>query len=88
MNNRVEPNVFDSSQYHDDYITILREKQCLPFLEKFNGSNEEVTKQFVFTFNGEKEFIGNFSFRISEDTIAQSLGISSIQGKMMDPIHV
>jgi len=76
MTNRVQPSTFDSSQYHDDCIAILREKQWLPFLEKFNGSNEEVTKQFSFTFNGEKALIGNFSFRILKDTIAQSLGIS------------
>jgi len=76
MTNIVEPNTFDSSQYHDDCIEILREKQWLLFLEKFNGSNEEVTKQFAFTFNGEKALIGNFSFRVLEDTIAQSLGIS------------
>jgi len=76
MTNRVEPSIFDSSQYHDDCISILKEKQWLPFLEKFCGSNEEVTKQFAFTFNGEKDLIGNFSFRVSEDTIAQSLGIN------------
>jgi len=68
--------VFDSSQYHEDCIEILREIQWLPFLEKFHGSNEEVTKQFSFTFNGEKALIGNFSFRVSEDTIAQAIGIS------------
>jgi len=76
MTNRVEPSIFDSSQYHEDCIEILRETQWLPFLEKFHGSNEEVTKQFAFTFNGEKALIGNFSFRISEDTIAQAIGIS------------
>jgi len=70
MSNRVDPNTFDSSQYHDDYIAILKEKKSLPFLEKFNGSNEEVTKQFAFTFNGEKALLGNFTFRVSEDTIA------------------
>jgi len=70
MTNRVEPKTFDSSQYHDDCIAILRDKQWLPFLEKFNESNEEVTKQFSFTFNGEKALIGNFSFRVSEDAIA------------------
>jgi len=42
MTNRVEPKTFDSSQYHDDYIAILKEKQWLPFLDKFNGNNEEV----------------------------------------------
>jgi len=76
MTNRVEPSIFDSSQYHEDCIEILRETQWLPFLEKFHGSNEEITKQFAFTFNGEKALIGNFSFRISEDTIAQAIGIS------------
>jgi len=45
----------------------------LSFLEKFNGNNEEVTKQFAFSFNGEKALIGNLSFRIAEDTIAQTL---------------
>jgi hypothetical protein len=57
-------------------VKILREKQWLPFLEKFNGNNEEVTKQFAVSFNGEKALIGNHSFRISEDTIAQSITIS------------
>lgn len=76
MKNRVEPSVFNSSQYHEDCISILREIQWLPFLEKFHGSNEEVTKQFAFTFNGEKALIGNFSFKVSEDTIAQAIGIS------------
>ena len=76
MKNRVEPSVFDSSQYHEDCISILREIQWLPFLEKFHGSNEEVAKKFAFTFNGEKALIDNFSFRVSEDTIAQAIGIS------------
>ena len=76
MTNRVEPEKFDSSQYHEDYVMILREKHWLSFLEKFNGNNEEVTKQFAFSFNGEKALTGNFSFRILEDTIAQTLGIS------------
>jgi len=76
MTNMLEPSTFDSSQYYDDCIAILKEKQWLPFLEKFRGSNEEVTKQFAFTFNGEKALIDNFSFRVSEDTIAQSLGIN------------
>ena len=65
MINRAEPEKFDSSKYHEDCVKILREKHCLSFLEKFNGNNEEVTKQFSFTFNGEKALIGKFSFRIS-----------------------
>ena len=44
MTNRAEPEKFDSSKYHEDCVKILREKQWLPFLEKFNGNNEEVTK--------------------------------------------
>ena len=76
MENRVEPENFDSSKFHEDCIKILREKQWLPFLEKFNGYNEEATKQFVFSFNGEKALIGNISFRISEDTIAQEIDIN------------
>ena len=76
MTSRVEPKTFDSSQYHEDCISILRDIQWLPFLEKFRGSNEEVAKQFAFTFNGEKALIGTFSFRVSEDTIAQATGVS------------
>ena len=48
MENRAEAEKFDSSKFHEDCVKILREKQRLPFLEKFNGYNEEVTKQFVF----------------------------------------
>ena len=44
MTNRVEPEKFDSSKYHEDCVKILRERQWLPFLEKFNGNNEEVMK--------------------------------------------
>lgn len=76
MTSRVEPKIFDSSQYHEDCISIPRDIQWLPFLEKFKGSNEEVAKQFAFTFNGEKALIGTFSFRVSEDTIAQATGVS------------
>jgi hypothetical protein len=81
MAKRAEPEKFDSSKYHEDCVKILREKQWLPFLEKFNGNNEEVTKQFAVSFNGEKDLIGNRSFRISEDTIAQSINISPEGGK-------
>ena len=61
MTNRAEPEKFDSSQYHEDRVTILREKHWFSFLEKFNGNNEEVTEKFAFSFNGEKALIGNFS---------------------------
>ena len=76
MTNRAELETFDRLKYHEDCIKILEEKHWLPFLQKFNGNSDEVTKQFAFSFNGEKALVGNVSFRISEDTIAQSLGIS------------
>ena len=76
MTNIVEPETFDRLKYHEDCVKILEEKNWLPFLQKFNGNNEEVTKQFSFSFNGEKALVGNVSFRISEDIIAQTLEIS------------
>ena len=75
MTNRAEPEKFDRLKYHEDCVKILEEKHWLPFLHKFNGNNEEVTKQFAFSFNGEKALVGNVSFRISEDIIAQTLEI-------------
>ena len=75
MTNRVELETFDRLKYHEDCVKILEEKHCFPFLQKFNGSNEEIAKQFAFSFNGEKALVGNFSFRISEYVIAQTLEI-------------
>jgi len=76
MANQTEPQQFDPTEYHKDCIHIFREKQSLTFLEKFNGHNELAAREFSCSFNGERAIVGNLSFRVSEDTIAQVIGIS------------
>lgn len=75
MANRAEPLQFDPSRYHKDCVDILRAKCWLSFLEKHSGHNKQTAKEFVSSFNGERAVVGNLSFRVSEDTIAQAIGI-------------
>lgn len=76
MENRIELEQFDPSKFHKDYIDIFREKQWLTFLENFNGHNELTAREFASSFTGERAIVGNLSFRVSEDTISQAIGIS------------
>lgn len=76
MANRAEPLQFDPSRYHKDCVDILRAEHWLSFLEKHSGYNKQTAKEFASSFNGERATVGNLSFRVSKDTIAQAIGIS------------
>lgn len=76
MANRTQPKQFDPSKFHKDCIDIFRANQWLTFLEKFNGQIELTTREFASSFTGERAVVGNLSFRVSEDTIAQAIGIN------------
>ena len=55
MANRTKPEQIDISKLHKDCVDILREKQWLVFLEKFNGHNELTTREFTYSFTREGE---------------------------------
>ena len=75
MVSRIEPRKFDSSAIHERCLEIFERKQWIPFFEKFDGYNGKVILEFSRSFDGERDTIGNFSFMLSEDILAQITGL-------------
>ena len=75
MASRTEPRKFDSSTIHEKCLEIFEKKQWIPFFEKFDGYNEKVRLEFSHSFDGERDTIGNFTFRLSKDILAQIIGL-------------
>ena len=75
MVSRIEPGKFDPSTIHERCLEIFEKKQWIPFFEKIDGYNEKVSLEFSCSFDGEKATVGNFTFRLSEDIMAQIIGL-------------
>ena len=71
MVSRIELGKFDPSTIHERSLENFEKKQWIPFFEKFDGNNEKVSLEFSYSFDGERATIGNFTFRLSEDILAQ-----------------
>ena len=56
-------------------LEIFERKQWIPFFEKFDGYNENVSLEFSYSFDGERATIGNFTFRLFEVILAQTIGL-------------
>ena len=75
MGSRIEPKKFNSSAIHEKCLEIFEKKQWVPIFEKFDGYNEKASWEFAHSFDGERATIGNFTFRLSEDILAQIIGL-------------
>ena len=47
----------------------------MTFFGKFDGHNDNVSLDFVDSFDGERATVGNLNFRLSEDVLAQIIGL-------------
>ena len=56
-------------------MEIFENKQWVAFFEKFDGHNEQASLAFAETFDGEGVIAGNLHFRLSEDILAQIIGL-------------
>ena len=45
------------------------------FFENFDGHNDNVSLAFADSFDGERATVGNLNFRLSEDILAQIIGL-------------
>ena len=75
MSSRLEPEKFNPTDIHENCMEIFEKKQWVTFFEKFDGHNEHVSLAFAKTFNGEGVIVGNLHFRLSEDILAQIIGL-------------
>ena len=71
MGSRIEPEKFNSFVIHEKCLEIFEKKQWVPFFDKFDGCNEKASWEFAHSFDGERATIGNFTFRLSKDILAQ-----------------
>ena len=51
------------------------EKGWMPFLQKFQGYNDQVALAFAKSFDGEIAQVGNLSFKITEESISKATGL-------------
>ena len=75
MSSRLEPKKFNPTDIHENCMDIFEKKQWVTFFEKFDGYNEQVSLDFAETFDGEGVIVGNLHFRLSEDILAQIIGL-------------
>ena len=75
MVSRIEPGKFDPSTIHERCLEIFQKKLWIPFFETFDGYNEKVSLEFSYSFDGERVTLGNFTFRLYEDILAQIIGL-------------
>ena len=47
----------------------------MTFFENFDGHNDNVILPFADLFDGERAIVGNLNFRLSEDILAQIIGL-------------
>ena len=78
MVSRLEPEKFDSTIIHEKCMEIFEKKQWVTFFEKFDGHNDNVILAFADSFDGERDTVGNLNFRLSEDILAQIVGLPEI----------
>ena len=75
MISRFEPERFDSSTVQKYFLEILEKNQWISFFEKIDGYCEKVGLEFAYSFDGERDTIGNFTIRLSEDIAAKITGL-------------
>ena len=75
MSSRLEPEKFNPTDIHENCMEIFEKKHWVTFFEKFDGHNDHVSLVFAETFDGEKVVVGNLHFRLSEDILAQIIGL-------------
>ena len=75
MSSRLEPEKFNPTDIHENCMEIFEKKQWVTFFEKFDGHNNHVSLAFAETFDGERVIVGNLNFRLSEDILAQIIGL-------------
>ena len=56
-------------------MEIFEKKQWIPLFEKFDGYNEKVSLEFSYSFDRERDTVSNFTFILSEDIMAQIIGL-------------
>ena len=75
MTSRLEPETFNPTDIHERCMEIFEKKQWVTFFEKFDGHNDNVILAFAESFDGERATVGNLNFRLSEDILAQIIGL-------------
>jgi hypothetical protein len=75
MVSRYEPGKFVVSEIHKDCLKILEQKKWLSFFEKFEGFCEGIALDFAYSFDGEKSTVGNFTLKVTEDSLALIIGL-------------
>jgi hypothetical protein len=87
MVSRYEPGKFVVSEIHKDCMKILEQKQWLSFFEKFEGFCEGIALDFAYSFDGEKATVGNFTLRVTEDSLALIIGLPQTGEKYFKTKH-
>jgi hypothetical protein len=87
MVSRYEPGKFVVSEIHKDCMQILEQKQWLSFFEKFEGFCEGIALDFAYSFDGEKATVGNFTLRVTEDSLALIIGLPQTGEKYFKTKH-
>ena len=75
MVSRLELEKFNPTEIHEKCMEIFEKKQWVTFFEKFDGHNDNVSLAFANLFDGERATVGNLNFRLSEDILAQIVGL-------------
>ena len=65
MATRIEPNEFQIENWEKGTIKKLYQVGLIGFLQKFNGNNESITKEFINNYGHEQTMVGNLSIPLS-----------------------
>jgi hypothetical protein len=72
---RVEPNGNQALLMFDNARSDLEENGWLPFIQRFEGFNLCVARQFVVTFDGCRAKVGDIQLEIDEQFISLATGL-------------
>jgi hypothetical protein len=73
---RIEPNGSQDILSHDDVVDDLAVFGWVKFIQSFKGFNLEISQAFAKTFDGARDKIGDLQLQVSEESIAEAMGLS------------
>ena len=78
---RVEPNDIQTLLSYDNAREDLERNGWHIFIEKFQGFNLQVTQEFVLTFDGCREKVGDVQLEVTEEFLSQATGLPAVGQK-------
>ena len=78
---RAEPNGSQALLMFDSAYSDLEEFGWLPFIQKFDGFNPYVARQFALIFDGCRDKVGDVQLEINEQFLSLATGLPTVRQK-------